>query len=268
MPYSVGDYLDGFGWWDYGIGHVVVRGTYLPDTVRCTSGNSFLVPSHMLPGEDQPPSVLDNALFIECYADMRVNAYVVGTGPSALTVVVAFEKYGEKGQPYYEEAEVEALRTIWERALTEGDQQAHRPYPHIVIGPPKGITGREAVLFLGPSSDASIEAWEVYATWDVQQQEDGTAVAVHPHTYSYQYQRPDIYESLRPQLVLTLSAFKQAVTAAHESRVTANGGRTRPEPDFPMLVIDANQLESYFREVGAYDDPDNPPKQPPPPSAP
>ena len=42
-------------------------------------------------------------------------------------------------------------------------------------------------------------------------------------------------------------------------------GASVQTPNLPMLVTDANQLESYFREVGAYDDPDNPPAQPPPP---
>ena len=264
VPYSVGDYLDGFGWWEYGIGHLVVRGTYLPGTVRCTSGNNFSVPPHLLPGEDETPTVLDNALFIHCYADVRVNDYIVGTGPSMLTVVVGFEKYGAQGQSYYAEGEVEALRAIWERALNEGGRQVHRPYLHVVTGPSEGITGREAMLFLGPSSDASIESWEVYATWDVQRQEDGTVVAVHPDSYFYEYQLPNSYDSLRSRLVLTLPAFTQAATAAHQARVTANGGRTRPDPTYPMLVTDANQLSSYFREVGAYDDPANPPAQPPP----
>ena len=258
-PYSVSDFLDGFGWHDFGIGHIVVRGSYLPNTVRCTSGNSFLEPSHML----TPGFTLDNSLYIECYVDMRVNAYLVGTGPSMLTAIVAFEKHGERGQPYYEEAEIEALRATWERALTEGGRQVHRPYPHVVTGPQGGIAGREAMLFLGPSSDASIEAWEVYAIWDVQRKEGGTVVARHPDWYYY-HQRSN-FEQLRPQLEMELSTFKTAITTAHNSRVTANGGRIRPGSTFPKLVTDANKLDQYLREVGGYDDQSNPPAKPPPP---
>ena len=259
-PYSVSDFLDGFGWHDFGIGHIVVRGSYLPSTVRCTSGNSFLEPSHML----TPGFTLDNSLYIECYADMRVNAYIIGTGPSVLTAIVAFEKYGERGQPYYEETEIEALRAVWERALTEGGRQVHRPYPHIVTGPPGGIAGREAMLFLGPSSDASIEAWEVYAIWDVQRKEGGTVVARHPD-WHYYYHQHNNFEQLRPQLEMGLPTFKTAVTTAHNTRVTTNGGRVRPGTNYPKLVTDATKLNAYFREVGAYDDPSDPPVKPPPP---
>ena len=81
--------------------------------------------------------------------------------------------------------------------------------------------------------------------------------------FFYQYQRPESYESLLPQLELTLPAFGQATTAAHQARVAANGGRTGSDPEFPMLVSDANQLNSFFREAGAYADPDDPPAQPP-----
>ena len=263
VPHRVGDYLDGFGWADYSIGHIVVRGTYLPDTIRCTSGNTFQEPDHLLPGENEPPSFLSNALLILCYADVRVNAYVVGMGPSTLTVIVTHELYGERGNSYYEPAEVEALRAIWERALTQGGRQDHHPYPHTVSGPTGGIAGREAILFLGPSSDASTEAWRAYTTWDLQRREDGTVVAVHPDRYHRAYR--DDFEQMHSQLEMELPTFKQAAQAADKARVTANSGRIRPEPDFPMLVSDANQLSGYVREVGGYDDADNPPAQPPPP---
>ena len=262
VPYSVGDYLDGFGWSNFTVGHVVVRGTYLPGTVRCTSGNSFRLPLQMEPSPDEPPNILRNLLQIYCYADVRVNAYIVGTGPSVLTAIVAFDKYGYHGYSYYEPAEVEALRAAWELALIEGGTQLRRP--HVVTGPSGGIIGREAMLFLTPSTSTSVEAWRVYRKWNVQRREDGTAVAVHPDVSFYQYQRPHSYESLLPQLELTLPAFGQAATTAHEARVAANGGRVRPDPAFPMFVSDASQLATYFREVGAYSDPASPPAQPPP----
>ena len=262
VPYSVGDHLDGLGWSTFEVVHIVVRGTYLPGTVRCTSGNSFRVPSHLELSPDEPPDILIDLLQIYCYADVRVNAYIVGTGPSVLTAIVAFDNYGFHGISEYGPAEVETLQATWEIALIEGGEQLRRP--HVVTGPSGGITGREAILFLGPSSSASAEAWQVYEKWDVQRREDEAAVAVHPDVFFYQYQRPESYESLLPQLELTLPAFGQATTAAHQARVAANGGRVRPDPAFPMLVSDASQLSTYFREVGAYSDPASPPAQPPP----
>ena len=135
-----------------------------------------------------------------------------------------------------------------------------------VTGPPAGITGREAVLFLGPSSDASIEAWQVHETWDVQRLPGENPVAIHPDLFWYGlFERDDAeFERLRPKLEMELPAFEQAATAAHQARVVANGGRVRPDPTYPMLVSDANELSAYFREVGAYSDPASPPAQPPP----
>ena len=258
VPYSVGDYLDGFGWSDYTIGHVVVRSTYLPGTVRCTSDNSFQIPSHI------PASGLTDYLFVLCYANVRVNDYIVGTGPSVLTVIADYDIHGRNGRSFHEPEGVETLRGNWERALAEGGEQGRHELT--VTGPPAGITGREAILFLGPSSDASVEAWEVFTTWDVQRLPGENPVAIHPDLFWYGlFERDDAeFERLRPKLEMELPAFEQAAIAAHQARVAANGGRVRPDPAFPMLVSDATQLSSYFHEVGAYSDPASPPAQPPP----
>ena len=63
---------------------------------------------------------------------------------------------------------------------------------------------------------------------------------------------------------MELPAFTEAVTTANQARVAEYGGRTGPDPSFPMLVTDANQLRQFFTVVGAYDHPDGPPDQPPP----
>ena len=64
---------------------------------------------------------------------------------------------------------------------------------------------------------------------------------------------------------MELSAFTQAVTAAHQARMAGNGGRIGADESLPMLVTDANKLRQYYTDVGAYAHPDGPPAQPPPP---
>ena len=149
------------------------------------------------------------------------------------------------------------MKGIWERALIKGEE----------IGPFEisPIEGREAILFIGPAVDISVEAWEVFWTWNVERRDDDTVVAVHP--YRDYYYSPEEYQMHRSKLEMELPAFTQAVTTAHQARVAANGGRTRPDPNYPMLVTDANRLREYFSDpkVGAYDHPDGPPSQPPPP---
>ena len=73
------------------VAHTVVRGTYLPDTVRCTTGNPYRPPSYL---RLEQYSGLVNALLINCYVDLQVADYILGTGPSTLTVLRHFYTYG------------------------------------------------------------------------------------------------------------------------------------------------------------------------------
>ena len=77
--------------------------------------------------------------------------------------------------------------------------------------------------------------------------------------------KPDDYQTHLSALEMELPVFTQAVTAVDQARVTEYGGRIGPETDLPMLLINANQLGQYYTAVGAYNHPDGPPAQPPPP---
>ena len=235
--------------------HLVLRGVYLPDTVRCTGGGDrFRPPSYT---DTDSRSLIRGARAVNCYADVRVNAYVLGSGPSTLTVLVRKKLYWFSDDPDV----VERLRLDIERVLSEGGDHAR------VSLPSGGITGREVILFIGPSVDMSIEAWRIFESWDVQRRDDDTVVAVHPHRDAWRVVSPDEYQAYRSVLEMELPAFTQAVTTANQVRVAEYGGRTGPDPSFPMLVTDANQLRQFFTAVGAYNHPDGPPAQPPPVSA-
>ena len=157
--------------------HVVLRGTYLPGTVRCTYGHRLRHPSFS--------DGRSGGLLIFCFADVRVNAYLLGSGPSTLTVIVESSLYqtditnsGVDDEDYGLE-QLESRRLAYERALAEGGQfayeeplqgyllpgggigQLHLDYRRVgpvVIGPIGGIGGKEAVLFIGPSNSLSVEA--------------------------------------------------------------------------------------------------------------
>ena len=251
-PWSVRSFLDG-GRGSLLEGHLVVRGTYIPGTVRCIADNTARYPSYLgVPNRSVPEGVSE----FKCYADVRVNAYVVGSGPSTLTVLVLSFGYQSNATP----EDIEERRSYYERSFIEGRDQ------YGITIPAGGIGGREAMLFLGPAIDVSIESWRVYTTWDVQRREDGTVVAVHPHRDHWR-SRAD-YQTYRSAVEMELPAFTQAATAAHQARTTEYGGRIGPEENLPMLVNDANQLRRYYNEVGAYSHPEGPPSQPPPVYAP
>ena len=244
------------------VSHLVVRGTYIPDTARCTSGTPFRVPSYIKPGYFQ------HSLLFKCYADVRVNGYILGNGPAQLTVLVAFLHYWDG---YY--ASNATGLGLTEQELIEQFLSGHMALLERGYGDTVGIYGREMVLFIGPSSDHATETWEVFRTWDVQKQEDGTVIAVHPYRDDWKAARPSDYQTYQSQLEMALPAFKQAVTTAHQARVTKYDGRVTwadrqgkaEGATLPMLVTDATKLTSFFREVGAYDHPDGPPVKPPPP---
>ena len=211
-------------------GHIVLRGTYLPGTMRCAA-------THGVQPPPQEPSHAESSWgeigTIKCYSDVRVNEYIVGSGPSVLTAIAYVFGYLN----YYEIGDYRTLPPDKENETEQEYIERLRLFHlHRLNGGEDNVAGREAMLFLGPSFDTSVEAWEVMRQWRLEQGDDGTVVAVHPQRDDWRDFRPTEYEARRPQLEMELPAFEQAVTAAHEARGAANGGRTRPEAGFPMLV--------------------------------
>ena len=255
---------------DYGtktlVTHIVLRGTYISGTERCTSGHHRIAPAYLGRG------VSSYGLLIYCFADVRVNAYLLGTGPSILTVIVESSLYQSIHAPGnsdedYGLQQLESRRLAYEHALAKGGRfEYHRPLQGrlppggpVVTGPPGGIGGREVVLSIGPSDRLSVEAWMVFKTWDVERRDDGTVVVLHPHRQWFDFNEH------RSLLERYLPAFTQAVTAAHQARIAANGGRIGAGASLPMLVTDANRLRQYFSDpkVGGYAPGAPAPAQPP-----
>ena len=250
--------------------HIILRGTYLPGTVRCTSGSRYRYPPYSGPGG------LVDALVIYCFADIRVNAYLLGSGPTSLTVIIGSSLYALPGtsDADYGLEQLESRRLAYESALTKGGRFEYGPplegylppgggrdplrFEHrradrlAATGPPGGIGGREVVLFVRPTYNTFVEAWTVHHTWDVERREDGTVVAVHPY---------------RASLEMELPALTQAIATVHQARVAANGGRIGEDDNLPMFETDANRLRQYFSDpkVGAYAPGVPTPTQPPPP---
>ena len=228
--------------------HLVVRGTYLPNTVRCApAGAQFRIATYI-------ETVFAYSTATHCFADIRVNEYILGSGPPALTVMVAYDTVRLHTST---DEEREEARLRMERLLLEGGWDFS--LGHVPEG---GIEGREAVLFLGPSIDFGMEAWQVQLTWYIEQKEDGTVIAVHP--YRVWWEDRDDYETHRAGVEMELPAFRKAVSAAHQTRLAAYGGRIRPDADTPMIQTDANRLTELYTSLGQYSHPNGPPVSPPP----
>ena len=252
-PLSIRSHLDGKHADGILVTHIVMRGAYVPGTVRCSfSGGARGIPTYF--GAERQIEFLPFKS-VNCYADVRASAYILGSGPPTVTVLADKFFYWVSEPPDI----VTLLRSSVEAALIEG---GHHLSGEVTAD---GITGREHLLFLRGSYDLSVEAWEVLSTWDVQRREDDTVIAVHPHRDLWRTFIPDEYQTYRSKLEMELSAFTQAVATAHQARLTEYGGRTGPDTRLPMLVTDANLIRQYYTAIGAYTHPDGPPVQPPPP---
>ncbi len=223
------------------ISHQVVRATYLPGTVRCTTNRGSFRPAAYQMEVWEPLSPYGKS--VRCYADLRVNEYILGSGPTTLTV--QFERDGIGAREPHREEE---LRILFEQK-----------YSSRLTNP------IEAIFFIGPAIDIQAEVLRVFETWDLEREDDGTVVAVHPFGHIWEYAAPDDYQTyLSTHLKMELPAFRQAVTAAHQARLTAYGGRAGPDPTWPMLETNANRLTQFYTTIGAYSHPDGPPMKPPP----
>ena len=254
-PSDFSYYLNGEGSWTP---HIVVRGTFLPNTVRCDSGHTDLRPPYLGPGA----WALSGNPMLHCFQDVRVNEYIIGSGPSVLTLEMSYDLFFPSTESL---AALNAFENLWERILNQGGHTIERESVNrnpLLDGIDRNIlnwptyTGIEAMLFIGPSANANLKAWQAMWLWRLEQKDDGTVVAVHPEREYFPI------EGNESVLELTLPVFKQKAVAAQAARVAANGGRTQPGAEFPMLVTDANNLRTFFVEIGSYDDPVNPPGRP------
>ena len=229
--------------------HIVLRGTYLPKSVRCVGKDSYRKPEY-----DGGGRRVD--LIVHCFADVRVNDYILGSGPSTLTVVAGTENTDVQ-QP--SKARIESLQAAMERALAEGGRAGSF---HVPAG---GIGGREQVMFLVVLYDYDIEAWYAFDTFDLIRMSDGTVKVVHPHRDYWLREDvsgdPDTYRS---RVEWTLAEFATAVAAANTTRLADYGGRSGSDPESPMLVTNAANLRDLHVETGNVNHPDGPPTLPPP----
>ena len=261
-PPSIRHFLDGNSL--VSLSHMVIRATYIPNTVRCVSGVPYRKPDY------QKIGYVYHTVLMECYTDVRVNEYILGTGPSQLTVVVDFHHYWENRVD-------QELADLFADAAEDGFENGQNVRPggtgiKAVYGATVGLGGREAVLFISPFHNHETSVWRVQATWNVERQDDDTVLVANPARDYWKIMRDNEYQTQRAVLEMTLPAFTQAVTDANTARVTEYGGRIAPADDdgkmddatLPMLVTDANQLRQFYQEAGANDHPDGPPAPPAP----
>ena len=209
--------------------HIVVRATGQPDSTRCG-----LYPITL-------DDLTDDLVWLEggfvhhynCFVDFRINEYIVGTGPTQLTISMHREILVLANPDDWPD-----IRDEW---LTD------------VVTDPRARTaaayeGKELVMFLGSAKTLALEAWStnwlIGDLWFVQRTgADVNAVATDA-VFAF-------FEEDRDKLDMPLADLVTKVKAAAASRNTDFGGRVGAAADLPMLVTDANELDDFYIEVGA-----------------
>ena len=209
--------------------HVVVRGTVLPNTIRC---GLYPFIWHNYSADRQR----EDHLKYYCFAEVRINEYIVGTGPPQLTISLF---------------QGTALGDLTDWGATEiggtgGEELArYMNYPLTRLDPVYG--GRELILFLHVSYTNAVETWLAPAggsRWFLQRDGDDLRAV----SDRIRWARTDEHHRW---LDRPLADLIREIEQAAEDRATIDGGRIGSDPSLPLYVSDANKLVDFYKTVGA-----------------
>ena len=176
-------------------------------------------------------------MFLTCYVDYIVSEYLLGAGPSTLTV--AYDRMDEAyAYDLYrlEHADGSFGPATSTPMMSEGEY--HAELDSEVWAAESSLAAmigdRESIVFLAPMgahNAIAVEAWQVVAQWDLQTDDQGTMNAVR-----YGAPQGD------PEYTQTLANLKSRITAATTATTT------------PTRIQNVSGLTQYYRDIGAYGD--------------
>ena len=205
--------------------HIIVRATIKPDTTRCDIYPS--TPFAHDPDQGDTWFYDEYALYI-CFMEARVNEYIVGEGPSELTVAV--------------QERLVSWSELGETSIIPEDDK-HEVRSKISVYP-----GKELVMFLGPVWTTSVEAWYIqprfHSLWYVQRNESEVRAVSDDVKFT---NNPDLLS----QMNMPLDELVRQIKEAAEERLVLTEGRIGVDPGLPMLVTDANKLQDFYQQTGA-----------------
>ena len=219
----------------------VLRGTAIPGTTRC--GVTSVPTEYVELSSDDPTGhdlseLRDYAI---CYTDIAVNEYVVGTGPSRLTIDNSVKFY-------------DGFRD---------DQE--RQYVEQTVG--SRFEGSEWMIMLAHPFYAGGETWQLAKLRDLQRREDGEVVVVSAGRFLY-----DDDDTVNiPRVEMLYDRFKSEIKAAHAKFVKLHGGRIGPDTDglgnpLPFYASEATlgALRQQQRQWSVLEHIETQPYKPPP----
>ncbi|MCY4474071.1 MAG: hypothetical protein OXC83_01390 [Chloroflexi bacterium] len=203
--------------------HIVFRGTYAPDTTRCTTYDDTYQAFHDFDSE------IDYRVLI-CHTDIRVNEYIVGDGERDLTVGVFMFPFEKNWFP--DETTDEFINNV----------EHHRSTISSIV------ESKEFVVMLQPSFLLELQGWIATGNFRLIQRDSSDVYVKTPFDGDAE---------------VLLTDFQQRVAKAHDELVTTNEGRIGAADQLPRFIDDTNNLEEFFNAIGAYDHPTLIPLKPP-----
>ena len=197
-------------------------------------------------GSPYPATLLSNFLalsrggvsteyeFLACYADYEVQEYMLGDGPS--TVTVAYDRLGETRSYDLYKASHAAGEFGGEALKSEQDYDRFRLEQALAVETLLSslLGGRESVVFLAPlaaHNTIAVQSWQAIAQWDLQLAEGDQVDAVRYGTSRGDPEYRQILEGLRDRIV---------AAASTDSFAGLRIGHT-------------DGLRDYYESIGAYD---------------
>ena len=256
-PPSFDDIMTGMGIYTP---HIVVRVTVEPGTTRCegypTRHFAYL------------GGATRGTVNYWCFADVRVNDYIVGAGPPTLTIGFLRHTFLLAGD------------RDWER---DKDWAIEHEFKNPAARTAATYEGRELVLFLKPTPTMTVESWAVgghWDTWFVRRDPDTDPPGV---TAAWRWENRVVSEADLDDLVTEVTAAAAARTTTDQTSTARSSTESTTQPATtvvewwdlppPYLVTRADQLRDFYIAGGAVYEGDDattvlPPPAPIPPGAP
>ena len=231
---------DAFEYWSF-IPHIVVRGVIVPGSSRCSThtGTTFLQGA---PGDETSWSPSYGS-HINCFSEVSVNEYIVGSGPRRVTAITGRRSFDNLSHDFGEVPRDEVY------------------FADIVEPLVEALEGYEWILWLQVPIDPATETWNIQTFRSVQRMPSGDIAAV-----SQFHEQRLLGSEYANRLDYPLDDYAAEMKSAMQHYRDLYGGKVADSPDAPSLILNADpdHLKDYLREVGTYDLPGFTPSPPPP----
>ena len=202
--------------------HLVLRGVVQDNSTRCDY-YPIVFPNFVAGSMKEPR--FEQLYDYHCFVDVAVSEYIVGEGPSVITVSV--NRYP-------------ITRYVIDELGKDPEEVSNNPRSWTA----GAYEGKEMVVFLSTPVTFAVETWAVAKVWFVQRTDENLIQAV-------SLDRDVSPDYLKDQKIMPLQELVQRAKQAAEERNILTNGRLGIDSRLPLLITDAYDLREYYINAGA-----------------